>query len=391
MVNFSPPRNNHIPIIRSSSRSDADDLSTAPTTRSTQHIHLLNANATRLIHRIDPATSRVTEVINTPRGGVAIVVGGSDTDNYRITDADRLLAPTRNHGAWRTRPTTLTDTADHAVRVQSPATSTTNSNNTINTMPIRIPIVDANDSPSANSNTTSASRVNEVPLLSQEQLMRNSQYMVMDESRSTDEDSTGDVSSTSNDGLISRSVSGEGGMRMYDGTLNVHTQQLRSRMVRAMRTSQIAQQQFEAKTVCNLTCRFCQSELTDRGMRAILLGDTNVELYSTDLPPTNTLGLIGEDYTTKNCACQIRDSACLTCGNVTGYHVTRPCSSCLEACHNGHFWMLHSDATKAIDRYTSAGLLMRWGGIIRETDYTSDETLMFGSVPRCLANVVCIR
>ncbi|KNC69614.1 hypothetical protein SARC_17872, partial [Sphaeroforma arctica JP610] len=69
---------------------------------------------------------------------------------------------------------------------------------------------------------------------------------------------------------------------------------------------------FEAKAVCTITCRFCESELSDRGMRAILLGDTNVELYSTDLPPTDTLGLVGEDYTTKNCACQIKDSACLT-------------------------------------------------------------------------------
>ena len=33
-----------------------------------------------------------------------------------------------------------------------------------------------------------------------------------------------------------------------------------------------------------------------------------------------------------------------------GYHVTRPCESCLESCHNGHFWMFHSDYVTCDDR-----------------------------------------
>lgn len=80
-------------------------------------------------------------------------------------------------------------------------------------------------------------------------------------------------------------------------------------------------------------------------MRAILLGNINVELFSTDIPPSG-VALVYNDYLTKNCAyefiscsCRIRDAACLGCGNVVGYHVTAPCNKCLESCNNGHYWM----------------------------------------------------
>ena len=39
---------------------------------------------------------------------------------------------------------------------------------------------------------------------------------------------------------------------------------------------------FRSKAVCLLECGFCSSEICRRGMRAILLADTSVELYSTD-------------------------------------------------------------------------------------------------------------
>ncbi|KAJ3331738.1 Protein fam72b, partial [Blyttiomyces sp. JEL0837] len=85
------------------------------------------------------------------------------------------------------------------------------------------------------------------------------------------------------------------------------------------------------------------------GMKAILLGDTRVELYSTDSPPCR-VQLVEADYTTQNCQCRIRDVACLQCGNVIGYHVTQPCETCLESCNNGHFWMFLSDGVEAIER-----------------------------------------
>lgn len=112
---------------------------------------------------------------------------------------------------------------------------------------------------------------------------------------------------------------------------------------------------FKSKSVCQLTCRYCQGILCRRGMKAILLADTRVELYSTDTVPIG-VQLVANDYVTRNCLCQIRDVACLGCGNVVGYHVTQPCDVCMSACNNGHFWMFHHDAVKAKERMDSTGL-----------------------------------
>ncbi|KAK3823702.1 MAG: FAM72 protein-domain-containing protein, partial [Linnemannia elongata] len=107
--------------------------------------------------------------------------------------------------------------------------------------------------------------------------------------------------------------------------------------------------QFRAKAVCRLTCKSCLSDVCMRGMKAILLADSRIELYSTDRPPKG-VQLVYDDYRTRNCKCRIRDVACLGCGNTLGYHVTQPCESCLEACNNGHFWMFHSDGVSCTER-----------------------------------------
>ena len=76
---------------------------------------------------------------------------------------------------------------------------------------------------------------------------------------------------------------------------------------------------------------------------------------------TGCVQLIGDDYTTKNCRCKIRDIACLgwfdslISGNVVGYHVTQPCEICLGSCNNGHFWMFLSDTVSAKERCDSTG------------------------------------
>jgi hypothetical protein len=98
--------------------------------------------------------------------------------------------------------------------------------------------------------------------------------------------------------------------------------------------------QFRAKSVCMLYCTHCTTSLCKRGMKAILLGNTRVELFSTDVPPMG-VQLVYVDYTTDNCMCRIRDAACLGCGNVVGYHVMQPCETCLEACNNGNLRMIY--------------------------------------------------
>ncbi|KAI8139813.1 FAM72 protein-domain-containing protein [Fennellomyces sp. T-0311] len=99
--------------------------------------------------------------------------------------------------------------------------------------------------------------------------------------------------------------------------------------------------EYERKQVYQIRCGHCQSALTNRGMNAVLLSDRSVQLFSTDLVP-NTLGFVQGDYSAASCTCRVRDTACLNCGNVVGYHVNVPCKVCLSQPNNGHYWMFRS-------------------------------------------------
>ncbi|KNE57034.1 hypothetical protein AMAG_02793 [Allomyces macrogynus ATCC 38327] len=120
--------------------------------------------------------------------------------------------------------------------------------------------------------------------------------------------------------------------------------------------------QFRSKPVCDLSCRHCTRAVGQRGMKAILLADTKVELYSTDAPLVGAIQLVHDEYMTENCQCKINDVACLGCGNCIGYSVVAPCTSCLAACNNGHFYMFHSDGVKAMERVRDGNVLM-WGSL----------------------------
>ncbi|XP_077983257.1 protein FAM72B-like [Glandiceps talaboti] len=130
---------------------------------------------------------------------------------------------------------------------------------------------------------------------------------------------------------------------------------------------------FKAKTVLELQCKFCENTVCSRGMKAILLADTSVELFSTDFPTKLHVDVFGATYTTPSCSCRIRDVACTKCGNIVGYHVILPCTPCMQSCNNGHFWMFHSDATFALDRVDPTGCDILLWGKIPETLEDEDE------------------
>ncbi|KAJ1923922.1 hypothetical protein IWQ60_004806 [Tieghemiomyces parasiticus] len=124
-----------------------------------------------------------------------------------------------------------------------------------------------------------------------------------------------------------------------------------------------ARQQFRGKAVCQLNCTLCNVLVCKRGMRALLLADNRIELYSTDVPPFK-VQLVGEDYTTPSCRCKIRNIACLGCGTELGYHITQPCSGCMKACNNGHFWMFRTETVVAQERLDSTGAnLLLWSAL----------------------------
>jgi hypothetical protein len=104
------------------------------------------------------------------------------------------------------------------------------------------------------------------------------------------------------------------------------------------------------KHVHLLHCVYCSHFVCHRGMKATLLSNTSVQLFSTDAPPPNAIQLLDEDYCTITCQCQLRDIGCLQCGNILGYHVTQPCSSCMSSSNNGHFWMFYAQHVYSMTR-----------------------------------------
>ncbi|KAJ3084269.1 Protein fam72a [Rhizoclosmatium hyalinum] len=140
--------------------------------------------------------------------------------------------------------------------------------------------------------------------------------------------------------------------------------------------------QFRGKVVCNLSCGDCGVLVCKRGMKAILLADTTVELFSTDSPPIG-VQMVNDDYETRNCHCRIRDVACLNCGNLVGYHVTQPCTDCLGSCNNGHFWMFHMDQVISEDRMDgSGGKVLLWAHLPRESDEVRNEMRVYEAMCR---------
>lgn len=123
------------------------------------------------------------------------------------------------------------------------------------------------------------------------------------------------------------------------------------------------------KVVYLLHCTYCSRRVCNRAMKAILLADTKIELYSTDIPPAE-LALISEDRMTHGCHCRIRDTVCTGCGNVLGYHVSQPCERCLDAKNNGHFWMFYSETVQPSERSDpSTGKALFWGSLSPMREY----------------------
>ncbi|KAJ3104752.1 Protein fam72a [Phlyctochytrium planicorne] len=132
----------------------------------------------------------------------------------------------------------------------------------------------------------------------------------------------------------------------------VPTAPLRTRSTPIASTNPVTTPPFRSKPVHNLSCLHCATPICSRAMKAILLSNTRLELYSTDMAPAE-VEMVDCEKVTGSCRCKIRDVACLKCGNVIGYHVTQPCEPCLDSCNNGHFWMFLSDGVFSKERVSS--------------------------------------
>ncbi|XP_071494724.1 protein FAM72A-like [Diadema setosum] len=133
---------------------------------------------------------------------------------------------------------------------------------------------------------------------------------------------------------------------------------------------------FKKKPVVYLFCRYCNSCICKRGMKAVLLADTNVELYSTDAPCSGTISATGQPYSTGKCDCKISDTVCNKCGNNVGYSIMIPCVPCLQSCNNGHLWIFNSTAVWAEGKLDKTGCdVLRWDSLPECPEDNSQDSI----------------
>ena len=147
----------------------------------------------------------------------------------------------------------------------------------------------------------------------------------------------------------------------------------------ATTTTSVSNPNLRNKLVYALDCALCRVRVCKRAMRAILLADVKVELYSTDIPPPQ-ICLQSEDRQTQGCRCRIRDTVCATCGQVLGYHVSQPCERCLGGKNNGHFWMFYAEAVGAESRKVDGEADLYWSALqpmlAEEDEHPNASTLV---------------
>ena len=83
-----------------------------------------------------------------------------------------------------------------------------------------------------------------------------------------------------------------------------------------------------------LRCSHCDSFLSDRGMRAVLLLKPHITLFSTDVAPVNCGPLYGsldeepecaEEKVERTCECLTQSLGCFSCGNTVGCELSLAC------------------------------------------------------------------
>ncbi|GAA6048809.1 hypothetical protein JCM3770_003633 [Rhodotorula araucariae] len=113
--------------------------------------------------------------------------------------------------------------------------------------------------------------------------------------------------------------------------------------------------------VYNIRCATCDTFLSDRGMRAVLLLKPHIVLFSTDASPCNAgtffPGEAGvEEHVERTCECLTTSTNCHGCGRTVGYHIVSPCTKCTASVQkhqrsaNHHRYVFHAGEVTARER-----------------------------------------
>ncbi|GJN92548.1 hypothetical protein Rhopal_005578-T1 [Rhodotorula paludigena] len=110
-----------------------------------------------------------------------------------------------------------------------------------------------------------------------------------------------------------------------------------------------------------LRCATCDTFLSDRGMRAVLLLKPNIVLFSTDAQPCNSETFFPSEYgddeqVERTCDCLTSSINCHGCGRTVGYHIVSPCNKCNASVQkhqrsaNHHRYVFHAGEVTARER-----------------------------------------
>ncbi|KAF8070547.1 hypothetical protein FPV67DRAFT_1413745 [Lyophyllum atratum] len=121
-----------------------------------------------------------------------------------------------------------------------------------------------------------------------------------------------------------------------------------------------------------LDCKSCDTFLTNRGMKAVLLLRPNVSLYSSDALPVNCSAYTSNPdalrprascrpssshVPPRTCECLTQTLCCHGCGATIGYMIVIPCARCTSSmtatnrATNGHRFVFHSSEIIATERH----------------------------------------
>lgn len=122
--------------------------------------------------------------------------------------------------------------------------------------------------------------------------------------------------------------------------------------------------QYSSEPVHSLECTQCGSTVCRRGMSAVLLANSDVQLFSTDCPEIREVATTANLFQAENCECWLVNMACVQCGNCLGYNVRWPCRDCLSSSNNGHLWMFYVNSITSYERLDHKGEeVLSWGNL----------------------------
>ena len=158
---------------------------------------------------------------------------------------------------------------------------------------------------------------------------------------------------------------------------------------------QLSDEEEELEHICfDLFCNVCAQKESDdniiftvRGCPVSLVANEEISLFSSDvcLPSVVVETAIRPIHT---CDCKISTLTCRWCNSRLGYKVVEPCTSCLSASNNGHYYMFSSPAVASIHRTGEPSPVWLDDEGILTLSPSPEEDTYYGDLVACQNSVI---